>query len=114
MLAPVLMETFLTLSEVSWRHQVRNFSSWKPWAKRDGAGIYSIDLNLKSGVILGLIGPNGAGKTTLMRAICGLYDCDGFNKSCEIRRTEIGYMPEQVRWEGRITVNQALKSIAMM
>ncbi len=108
------METFLTLSEVSWRHQVRNFSSWKPWAKRDGAGIYSVDLEVKSGVILGLIGPNGAGKTTLMRAICGLYDCDGFNKSCETRRTEIGYMPEQVRWEGRITVNQALKSIAMM
>ena len=29
-------------------------------------------------------------------------------------RVEIGYMPEQVRWEGRITVNQALSSIAMM
>ena len=108
------METILSLSEVSWRHQVRDFSSWKPWAKRDGAGIYSIDLEIKSGTILGLIGPNGAGKTTLMRAICGLYDCEGFDKSCETRRTEIGYMPEQVRWEGRITVNHALKSIAMM
>ena len=108
------METILSLSEVSWRHQVRDFSSWKPWAKRDGAGIYSIDLEIKSGTILGLIGPNGAGKTTLMRAICGLYDCEGFDKSCETRRGEIGYMPEQVRWEGRITVNHALKSIAMM
>ena len=108
------METILSLSEVSWRHQVRDFSSWKPWAKRDGAGIYSIDLEIKSGTILGLIGPNGAGKTTLMRAICGLYDCKGFDKSCETRRVEIGYMPEQVRWEGRITVNHALKSIAMM
>ena len=108
------METILSLSEVSWRHQVRDFSSWKPWAKRDGAGIYSIDLEIKSGTILGLIGPNGAGKTTLMRAICGLYDCEGFDKSCETRRVEIGYMPEQVRWEGRITVNHALKSIAMM
>ena len=108
------METILSLSDVSWRHQVRDSSSWKPWAKRDGAGIYSIDLEIKSGTILGLIGPNGAGKTTLMRAICGLYDCEGFDKSCETRRTEIGYMPEQVRWEGRITVNHALKSIAMM
>ena len=108
------METILTLSEVSWRHKVRDFSSWKPWAKRDGAGIYSIDMEIKPGTILGLIGPNGAGKTTLMRAICGLYDCEGFNKSCETRRIEIGYMPEQVRWEGRITVSQALKSIAMM
>ena len=108
------METILSLSDVSWRHQVRDFSSWKPWVKRDGAGIYSVDLEIKSGTILGLIGPNGAGKTTLMRAICGLYDCEGFDKSCETRRTEIGYMPEQVRWEGRITVNHALKSIAMM
>ena len=108
------METILSLSKVSWRHQVRDFSSWKPWAKRDGAGIYSVDLEIKSGTILGLIGPNGAGKTTLMRAICGLYDCEGFDKSCETRRAEIGYMPEQVRWEGRITVNHALKCIAMM
>lgn len=108
------METILSLSEVSWRHQVRDFSSWKPWAKREGAGIYSIDLEIKSGTILGLIGPNGAGKTTLMRAICGLYDSEGFNKSCETRRTEIGYMPEQVRWEGRVTVIQALKSISLM
>lgn len=109
-----MMETFLDLAGVSWRHQVRDFSTWKPWAKRDGAGVYSIDLEIKSGVILGLIGPNGAGKSTLMRAICGLYDCEGFNKTCEQRRAEIGYMPEQVRWEGRITVTQALQSIALM
>lgn len=109
-----MMETFLDLAGVSWRHQVRDFSTWKPWAKRDGAGVYSIDLEIKSGVILGLIGPNGAGKSTLMRAICGLYDCEGFSKTCEQRRAEIGYMPEQVRWEGRITVTQALQSIALM
>ena len=109
-----MMETFLDLAGVSWRHQVRDFSTWKPWAKRDGSGVYSIDLEIKSGVILGLIGPNGAGKSTLMRAICGLYDCEGFSKTCEQRRAEIGYMPEQVRWEGRITVTQALQSIALM
>ena len=108
------METLLSLSDVSWRHKVRDFSTWKPWAQRDGAGIYSIDLEIKSGTIIGLIGPNGAGKSTLMRAICGLYDCEGFDKSCEDRRTQIGYMPEQVRWEGRTTVRHALESIAMM
>ena len=108
------METLLSLSDVSWRHKVRDFSTWKPWAKRDGAGIYSIDLEIKSGTIIGLIGPNGAGKSTLMRAICGLYDCEGFDKSCEERRTQIGYMPEQVRWEGRTSVRHALESIAMM
>ena len=108
------MDTLLSLSDVSWRHKVRDFSTWKPWAKRDGAGIYSIDLEIKSGTIIGLIGPNGAGKSTLMRTICGLYDCEGFNKSCEERRTQIGYMPEQVRWEGRVSVKHALDSIAMM
>ena len=108
------METLLSLSDVSWRHKVRDFSTWKPWAKRDGAGIYSIDLEIKSGTIIGLIGPNGAGKSTLMRTICGLYDCEGFNKSSEERRTQIGYMPEQVRWEGRVSVKHALESIAMM
>lgn len=108
------METLLSLYDVSWRHKVRDFSTWKPWAKRDGAGIYSIDLEIKSGTIIGLIGPNGAGKSTLMRTICGLYDCEGFNKSCEERRTQIGYMPEQVRWEGRVSVKHALESIAMM
>ena len=84
------METILTLSEVSWRHKVRDFSSWKPWAKRDGAGIYSIDMKIKPGTILGLIGQWG-GKNTYASNM-GLYDCDGFNKSCEIRRIEIGYM----------------------
>ena len=108
------METLLSLSKVSWRHKVRDFSTWKPWAKRDGAGIYSIDLEINSGTIIGLIGPNGAGKSTLMRAICGLYDCEGFDKSCEERRTQIGYMPEQVRWEGRVSVRHALESISMM
>ena len=80
----------------------------------DGAGIHSIDLELKKGNILGLIGPNGAGKSTLMRAICGLYDCEGFDKTRSKRRAAIGYMPEQVRWEGRMTVKNALQSIALM
>ena len=73
-----------------------------------------MDLKINSGKILGLIGPNGAGKTTLLRAIAGLYDCDGFDKSCSQRRTNIGYMPEQVRWEGRISVRDALRSISLM
>ena len=57
-----MMETCLTLSGVSWRHMVRDFSTWKPWAKRAGAGIHSIDLEINKGTILGLIGPNGGWK----------------------------------------------------
>ncbi len=114
MLASGLMESVLILRGVSWRHKVRDFSTWKPWAKKDGPGIHSIDLELRKGTILGLIGPNGAGKTTLMRAICGLYDCDGFDKTSVSRRTGIGYMPEQIRWEGRVSVKSALQSISLM
>lgn len=114
MLASGSMEPALTLTNVSWRHKIRDFSTWKPWAKRDGPGIHSVNLEIKPGVILGLIGPNGAGKSTLMRAICGLYDSDGFNKSSSSRRSGIGYMPEQVRWEGRVSVRNSLRTIAMM
>lgn len=114
MLASGSMEPALTLTNVSWRHKIRDFSNWKPWAKRDGPGIHSINLEIKPGVILGLIGPNGAGKSTLMRAICGLYDCEGFDKPSSARRFGIGYMPEQVRWEGRISVRNSLRTIAMM
>ena len=114
MLASGSMEAILTLTDVSWRHKIRDFSTWKPWAKRDGPGIHSINLEIKPGTILGLIGPNGAGKSTLIRAICGLYDSDGFNKSSSLRRSGIGYMPEQVRWEGRVSVRNSLRTIAMM
>lgn len=114
MLASGSMEPALTLTNVSWRHKIRDFSNWKPWAKRDGPGIHSINLEIKPGVILGLIGPNGAGKSTLMRAICGLYDCEGFDKTSSARRFGIGYMPEQVRWEGRVSVRNSLRTIAMM
>ena len=31
-----------------------------------------VDLDLRSGEILGLLGPNGAGKTTLLRRLAGL------------------------------------------
>jgi ABC-2 type transport system ATP-binding protein len=109
-----MMETSLTLNDVSWRHTVRDYSSWKPWAKKDGPGIHSINLEIHKGQILGLIGPNGAGKSTLMKAICGLYDCKGFDKTCTSRRIGIGYMPEQVRWEGRISVRNTLKTISLM
>lgn len=36
-----------------------------------------IDLELRSGEVLGLIGPNGAGKTTLVNVLSGFQPCEG-------------------------------------
>lgn len=108
------MEPVLSLSDVTHRHKVRDHTSWKPWAKRDGPGIHSIDLEILPGTILGLIGPNGAGKTTLLRVVSGLYTPEGISVDCEQRRKHIGHMPEQVRWEGRATVHSTISMIAGM
>lgn len=43
----------------------------------DITAVDGIDLDVKSGSVLGLIGPNGAGKTTLLRALLGLTEYKG-------------------------------------
>ena len=47
-----------------------------PWATIPGPGVRGIDLEVKSGCILGLVGPNGAGKTTLMQILAGILDLE--------------------------------------
>ena len=37
----------------------------------------AVDLEIKSGQIVGLIGPNGAGKSTLLKALLGLTSAQG-------------------------------------
>ena len=61
-----------------------------------------VDLDLRSGEILGLLGPNGAGKTTLLRRLAGLLpgsagtvDLGGGDPALDARaRARIGYLPE--------------------
>ena len=43
----------------------------------DIIAVDGIDLDVKSGSVLGLIGPNGAGKTTFLRALLGLTQYKG-------------------------------------
>ncbi|MFH1134354.1 MAG: ABC transporter ATP-binding protein [Nanoarchaeota archaeon] len=44
--------------------------------KREFWAIRHVNLELKSGDILGITGPNGSGKSTLLRAITGIYKPD--------------------------------------
>ena len=40
-------------------------------------GLDGIDLEVRSGQVLGLIGPNGAGKSTLLQSVLGLLNTEG-------------------------------------
>lgn len=50
--------------------EIRNLSCGYQGAQ----ALFSVDLSIQEGEIVGVIGPNGAGKTTLLRAISGTVD----------------------------------------
>jgi ABC-2 type transport system ATP-binding protein len=64
--------------------------------------VSGIDLELRTGEILGLLGPNGAGKTTVLRRLAGLLpghagtvSLDGADPAtASAARARIGYLPE--------------------
>ena len=82
------MENILTISNLNKRYD-------------SVEALADVNLNVKSGAILGLLGPNGAGKTTLLRIINGILSKDsgevkilGEDTNLETAR-KIGYMPEE-------------------
>ncbi|WP_104087566.1 ABC transporter ATP-binding protein [Cryobacterium sp. N19] len=83
----------------------------------------SIDLAVKPGTVFGVIGPNGAGKTTIMRllldlirptsgsiAVLGQSPREG---GAALRR-RIGYLPGELRLEGRVTGHTLLAHYAQI
>ena len=115
----------LRLEGVTFRHRMSDPSRLKPWRTRPGPGVHSITLSLQPGEILGLVGPNGAGKTTLLRTIAGVLPIqDGklmltssakeTQLDSDSLRNIVGHMPEQVRWQGRQSVEDALLELAEM
>jgi ABC-2 type transport system ATP-binding protein len=91
--------------------------------KRYGShtALHGLDLTVQSGSVFGLIGPNGAGKTTTLRllldiirptsgevTVLGQTPRDG---GAALRR-HIGYVPGELRLEGRVKGGAMLRHLA--
>ena len=122
-----MADSVIELFDVTFRHKIPKPKLTNPWFKTKGSGIFSMNLSLKKGQILGLVGPNGAGKTTLLRVLAGIIPIDAgmvklngvdlstLDNSIDNQlRANVGHMPEQVRWAGRVTVMQTLEKFAAM
>lgn len=92
-------------------------------AKRYGSrtALHGLDLRVERGSVFGLIGPNGAGKTTTLRLLldiirptAGEITVLGENPrsaGAKLRR-RIGYIPGELRLEGRVKGSALLKHLA--
>ena len=80
-------------------------------------GIIDIELQIEPGEIFGFIGPNGAGKSTTIRTLLGLifpssgsgriFGLDIVKDSKEIKK-QIGFMPSEVQYYDKMTVQELL------
>lgn len=68
--------------------------------------LWSIDLTIPQGKLVGIIGPNGAGKSTLIKAVMGILPLSSgyakiFDQEIEEVRQRISYVPqrESVDWD---------------
>lgn len=91
--------------------------------KRYGAhtALHDLDLNVETGSVFGLIGPNGAGKTTTLRLLLDIIrptagEITVLGQSpraggAALRR-RIGYIPGELRLEGRVKGRALLRHLA--
>jgi branched-chain amino acid transport system ATP-binding protein len=82
--------------------------------------LYGVDLTAREGEVVSLLGRNGAGKTTTLKSIVGLVDVTGGDilyegrslrglPTHEVARLGIGFVPEDRRIFGDLTVVENLK-----
>ncbi len=83
--------------------------------------IRDVNLRVPRGRLVGFLGPNGAGKTTVIRILTGLLRATSGQARIEGRcvwrygklvRTEVGYLPGEVRLYERLTGRQTLRFLA--
>lgn len=97
-------------SAVSIRSVSKNFGRTK--------ALDCVDLEVRSGEILGMLGPNGAGKTTLISAMAGLVRPDSgeisvlghdVRRSYRNARRSIGVVPQELVFDPFFTVRETLR-----
>ena len=85
---------------------------------QDFTAVDSVDLDIQEGAIFGFLGHNGAGKTTtlsiltmLLRPTSGSAEIDGMDVTGDRLKVRqlIGYLPENVRLYGDLTVQENLE-----
>ena len=83
----------------------------------------NLDLELETGVVLGLVGPNGAGKTTTLRCLSGiipptsgriLVDGHDLEKERVPARQVLAFVPDEPRLFEDLTVRDHLAVIARL
>lgn len=91
--------------------------------KRYGSrtALHALDLTVESGSVFGLIGPNGAGKTTTLRLLLDIIrptsgDVTVLGQPVRAGgaalRRDIGYIPGELRLEGRVKGRTLLRHLA--
>lgn len=83
----------------------------------DRVAVHELDLRVRAGSVFGLIGPNGAGKTTTLRTLVDVIRPssgvvrvlgeDPRRGGAALRR-RIGYVPGELRLEGRVSGHRML------
>jgi ABC-2 type transport system ATP-binding protein len=83
--------------------------------------LHSLDVAVEEGSIFGVIGPNGAGKTTTMRLLLdiirptsgsALVLGEDPRRAGPAMRRQVGFLPGELRLEGRVTGRQLLRHYA--
>ncbi len=73
-----------------------------------------INLELKSGRVMGIVGENGAGKTTLFRCIAGMENYDGrIDTEATQLKDQVGFLPATPAFMSRITGWEYLKLLCV-
>lgn len=94
-----------------------------PKGKEQLQVLKGIDMEIKTGEIIGYLGSNGAGKSTTVKIMCGLIpDFEGevnilghnLRKECEEIKRHIGYIPESAVMYEHLTPMEYLEFIGSL